>query len=43
MPLVPHRSAGRKDGNDATTKKGGSRSYRPFKFYAAVIPGSPQG
>ena len=25
------------------TKKGGSRSYRPFEFYAAVIPGQPAG
>jgi hypothetical protein len=39
MPLLPHRSGPRKDRNDATTKKGGSRSYRPFELYSAVIPG----
>jgi len=36
---VPQASDPRKDRNDATTKKGGSRSYRPFELYSAVIPG----
>jgi hypothetical protein len=40
MPLVPDGSDLCKDRDRATpAKKGGSRSYRPFELYSAVIPG----
>ena len=44
MLLLPQVGDPRKDRKStAPMKKGGSRSYRPFEFYAAAIPGQPAG